>query len=101
MSQGASPKGLFVKLTLLNAVAGIAFVLGFADIWYLRHHRPHVIDRAAGFVTPYTSQGVTCYLSQVDVAILAGVFGLAVLLAVGGQIYLRNAKRRPAEAASR
>jgi hypothetical protein len=101
MSEGALPKSLYVKLTLLNVVAGVVFAMGFVDIWHLRHHRPHVLDREAGFVTPYTSHGVTYYLSQMDVAVLAGLFGLAVVLGVGGQIYLRNAKRKQVQAESR
>ena len=36
-----------------------------------------------------------------DVVILAGLLGLAIVLGVGGQIYLRNVKRKQVQAESR
>lgn len=54
---------------------------------------------AAGFVTPFAYKGATYYLSQADIVILGGLFGLAILGMVGFHIYFLKTMRKAREAA--
>lgn len=93
----AAPKNFSAKIMIYSSVGTI---LVFADVLYflyIQHHRPHVPDAAAGFVTRFSYKGVIYYLSQTDVVILAGLLGAAVVSMVSFQVYLWKVRRKTAK----